>query len=118
VILLSKQSQNLLRVFDDDNAPIHRAGTVQSWFEELENELQHLPLPAQSPDLNITEPHCSVLETSARNRFPPPTFLKQFEDVLREKWYKIPLETVQNLYEPIPEWITAVLETKCGPTPQ
>jgi hypothetical protein len=38
-------------VFQDDNAPIHTAATVQSWFEEREGELQHLPWPAQSPDL-------------------------------------------------------------------
>jgi hypothetical protein len=78
------------------------AGTVQSWFEEHEGELQHLPWPAQSPDLNITEPLWSVLETRVRNRFPPPTSLKQLEDVLQEEWDKIPLETVQNLYESIP----------------
>jgi hypothetical protein len=33
-------------VFKDDNAPIHSAETVQSWFEEHETELQHLPWPA------------------------------------------------------------------------
>jgi hypothetical protein len=33
-------------VFHDDNAPINAAGTVQSWFEEYEGELQHLPWPA------------------------------------------------------------------------
>jgi hypothetical protein len=33
-------------VFQDDNAHIHTAGTVQSWFAELEGELQHLPWPA------------------------------------------------------------------------
>jgi hypothetical protein len=27
--------------FQDDNDPIHAAGTVQSWFEEHEGELQH-----------------------------------------------------------------------------
>jgi hypothetical protein len=32
-------------VFQDDTAPIHTAGTVQSWFEELEGELQHHPWP-------------------------------------------------------------------------
>jgi hypothetical protein len=42
--------------FQEENAPIHTAGTVQSWFEEHEGELQHLPWPAQSPDLNVIEP--------------------------------------------------------------
>jgi hypothetical protein len=63
-------------VFQYDNASIHIAGTVESWFEEHEGELQHLPRPAQSPDLNVNEPLWSVLETRARNRFPPPTSLK------------------------------------------
>jgi hypothetical protein len=55
-------------VFQDD---INTAGTVQSWFEEHEGELQHLPWATKSPDLNITEPLWSVLETRVSNRFPP-----------------------------------------------
>jgi hypothetical protein len=47
-----------------------------------------------------------------RNRFPPPTSLKQLEDVLQEEWYKITVETVQNLYESIPRRTAAVLKTK------
>jgi hypothetical protein len=35
--------QNSDAVFQDDNATIHTAGTVQSWFGEHKNELQHLP---------------------------------------------------------------------------
>jgi hypothetical protein len=42
--------------------------------------------------------------------------LKQHEDVLQEEWYKIPLETVQNLYESIPR-IAAMLKAGGGPTP-
>jgi hypothetical protein len=71
---------------------IHKAGTVQSWLEEHKSKLEHLPWPAQLPDLNIVEPFWSVLDTRVRNRFPPLS-LKQLEDVLREEWYKIPLET-------------------------
>jgi hypothetical protein len=45
-------------LFPNNNAPppIHIAGTVQSWFEQYEGELQHLPWPAQSPHLIIIEP--------------------------------------------------------------
>jgi hypothetical protein len=42
-------------VFQDNSDPIHTAGTVQSWFEEHDGELQQLPWPPQSPDLNIIE---------------------------------------------------------------
>jgi hypothetical protein len=55
-------------VLQHDSAFIHRAGTVQSWFEEHEGE-QHLPWPAQTPNLNIVEPLWSVLEIRMRNRF-------------------------------------------------
>jgi hypothetical protein len=51
-----------------------------------------------------------------RKRFPPPPFLKQLEDVLQEEWYKITLETVQNLYESIPR-TEAITKAKGGPTP-
>jgi hypothetical protein len=46
----------------------------------------------------------------SEERFPPPTSLKQLEDVLQEECYKIPLDTVQNLYESIPRRTAAVLK--------
>jgi hypothetical protein len=70
----------------------------------------------QSPDLNFTETLWSVLETRVRNRFPHTTSLKQHEDVLQE-WYKIPLQTVQNLYKSIPRRNVGVLKAKAGLTP-
>jgi hypothetical protein len=62
-------------VFQDYIAPIHTSEAVQSWFEEHEGKLQHLPWSAQSPDVNIIEPLWSVLEIRVKNRFPPPTSL-------------------------------------------
>jgi hypothetical protein len=35
---------------------VSTARTVQSWFEEHEDALQHLPWPAQSPELNTIKP--------------------------------------------------------------
>jgi hypothetical protein len=47
-----------------------------------------------------------------RNRFPPPIFLMQLEDVLHEEWYKILLETVQKMYQSIPRRIATILKAK------
>jgi hypothetical protein len=46
-----------------------------------------------------------------------PTSLKQLEDEFKEEWNKIPLGTVQNMYESIPGRMTSVLKAKGGPTP-
>jgi len=81
--------------------PYSQPESVQSWFEEHEDALQHLPWPAQSTDLNIIEPPYSVLESRVRSRFPSPSSLKQ-QDVHHEEWDNIPLVTVQNLPESIP----------------
>jgi hypothetical protein len=99
-------------VFQDDSVPIHTAGIVQSCFEEQECEFQHVPWPAQSLELNTTEPRWSVLETRVRNIFPPPKSPKQHEDILQEKWYKFRQEAVQNLYESISRRAAAVLRAK------
>jgi hypothetical protein len=53
-------------------------------FEEHEGELQHILWSAWSPDLHIIELLWPVFETGVRNRFPPPTYLKQLEGVLQE----------------------------------
>jgi hypothetical protein len=47
----------------------------------------------------------------------PPTSLKHLADILVEEWIKIPLETIQVLYECIPRWIEAVLKVNGSPTP-
>jgi hypothetical protein len=99
-------------VFQDYNVQIHTAGTIHLSSVEHAGELQH-PWLTQSSDLNIIEPLWSLLETRARNRPPPPTSLKQLGDVLHEEWYRIPLETNQNLYESIPRRIDAVLKAMC-----
>jgi hypothetical protein len=92
-------SPNIDAVFQDDSLPMHTTRRVQFWFEEHEDALQHIPWPAQSPDLNIIEPLWSVLESRVRSKFPSPLSVKQLADCLHEKRHNIPLETIQNLYD-------------------
>jgi len=54
-------------VFQDDSWHIHTARRVQSWLEQHEDALQHLPWPAQLSDLNTIEPLWSVLESRVRS---------------------------------------------------
>jgi transposase len=103
-------------VFQHDNAPIHTAGTVHSWFEKHDGELQHLPRPPQSPYLNIIEPLWPVLETRVRNRFPPRTSIRNLK-VFSKKAVQNSASTVQNLYKLIPRRTAAVLKAKCGSMP-
>lgn len=104
-------------VYQDDNAPIHTARLVKDWFDEHESEVEHLPWPAQSPDLNIIEPLWGVLEERVRKHFPPPASRRDLATILQEEWLKIPLTTVQDLYMSFPRRIDAVLAAKGGPTP-
>ena len=101
-------------IFQDDNALIYAARVVQSSFDEHNDEVEHLPWPVQSPDLNIIEPLWSILEISIRNRYPPPASLTELSQYLHEEWYNIPLNIIQNLYDSIPWRIQAVLHTKGG----
>jgi hypothetical protein len=57
------------------------------------------------------------LETRVKNRFSLPTSLKELEDVLQEKLYKNPLETVQNVCESISRRTAAVLKGESCPIP-
>ena len=73
---------------------------------------QHLLCVSTVAQLKILSNHCSVLESRVRSRFPPRS-LKH----VKEEWYSIPLETVQNLHESIPRRIQAMIQANGGPTP-
>jgi hypothetical protein len=97
-----------------------KEGLVELFSRGLKNmkmNFNYSSLASTIKDLDITVPLWSVLETRVRNRFPPPTTQKQLECVLKEEWYKIPPETVQNLYESIPRRTAAVLKAKGDAAP-
>jgi hypothetical protein len=55
-------------LFQDDNGPIHTAGTLSHSFKSMKVNFQHLTWPQQSLAFKITEPLWSVLETYSKEQ--------------------------------------------------
>ena len=70
-------------IFQEDNAPIHTARVVRSWKQE--NDVDSLPWPAQSPDLNPIEHLWDELERQVRAHQPLPKNRKDLWQILQER---------------------------------
>ena len=100
-------------VFQDDNAPVHRANSVLTWKENL---ISSLPWPAQSPDLNPIEHLWDHLGRKVHEHKPHPKNRSELVAVLQEEWVKIPESVLENLVNSMPRRVKAVVQNKGNPT--
>ena len=100
-------------IFQDDNAPCHRAHTVTRWVASKGVKTMEV-WPPQSPDLNPIEHLWRIL--AIRIKSYKPKNLKELEERLKEEWSKIPAVEVQNLIASMPKRVAAVITAKGGPT--
>jgi transposase len=100
--------------FQEDNAPIHTARVVKSWKEE--NDINSIPWPAQSPDLNPIENLWDELEKRVRAHVPLPKNRENLWEILQEEWSNIDINKYQNLVDSMPRRISAVIKSKGHPT--
>lgn len=101
-------------LFQEDNAPIHTARVTTEW--KRDNDIETLPWPAQSPDMNPIENLWDELERQVRARKPLPKNREELWSVLQEEWGKIEIHKLQNLVNSMPNRIKAVLNSKGNPT--
>ncbi|VDI01470.1 Hypothetical predicted protein [Mytilus galloprovincialis] len=96
-------------VFQDDNAPVHRALSVQDFRRET--GLKSMNWPAQSPDLNIIENCWWVLKRELQKRTQNINNTKDLEREIRDIW-EITVTYLKSLYNSIPRRILRVMRNK------
>ena len=91
-------------LFQQDNAPCHKAKRVIAFLER--SDIEVLQWPAQSPDLNPIENLWEVLFKKVEGS--KPGSLEALWQLLRAAWQAIPVDTVQNLVHSMPRRCAAV----------
>ena len=118
--MLSFSMQDIL--FQQDNAPVHKAYNVMDWFERNSIELvEHCPY---SPDLNpighawvelkkrLHQPYPRIADTPGGKQ----AVKKRLAEVLPLVWETIPEELFEKLWKSMSDRVAAVLEAKGGYT--
>ena len=82
-------------LFQQDNAPVHNARSIQKWFVEI--GMEELDCPAQSPDLNHIEHLWNELERRQQARPYRPTSVPDLTNALVAEWKQVPAAMFQHL---------------------
>ncbi|KAK3532871.1 hypothetical protein QTP70_001156 [Hemibagrus guttatus] len=103
-------------LFQQDNAPCHKAEMVQEGFDDHNTQFEVLTWPPNSPDLNPIQHLWDVLDKQVRSMEARPHNLQDLKDLLLTSWCQIPQHTFRDLVESMPRWVRTVLAAKGGPT--
>jgi transposase len=98
-------------IFQQDNAPVHSARTVEDYLEKRKVLL--LPWPPQSPDLNLIENVWASMKRELKYSYANEQELKNHVVSI---WNSMKLSYIQNLYHSIRSRLQAVVRAKGGPT--
>jgi hypothetical protein len=101
-------------VFQDDNAPPHRARVVANFLED--EDVQIRPQPAKSPDTNPIEHLWDELQRAVDSRDAAPATLNDLATALTEEWTNIPVERLANLVNSMPRRLQAIINSRGGHT--
>ena len=101
-------------IFQDDNAPAHRARVVTDFLED--HQVVRMAWPACSPDLNPIEHLWDVLGRRIRSNHPPAGTLARLVEILEMEWAAIPRDTIRNLVQSMRRRCQACIQAAGGHT--
>lgn len=100
-------------IFQQDNAPIHTAGTIKSYLRN--KNVTVMEWPPQSPDLNPIENLWFILDNNLKKRNPANE--DELFRMLNDAWKKISSDTIDNLMNSMRNRCRLVIENRGMPIP-
>lgn len=101
-------------IFQQDNAPPHKARITTDFLEE--RNVNVLPWPARSPDLNPIEHVWEIIKRRIRSRLLVANNLRELQVWVEEEWNNIPQHTLDHLVDSMPRRVRAVVQVDGGHT--
>ena len=100
-------------VFMQDGARAHTASLTLEWLDEHQVTYWGPQIwPPNSPDLNPIENLWSILEEKVKDVHCSPRNITELEQVLKQTWKQIKLETLENLIFSMPDRVRDVIKNK------
>ena len=104
--------------FQQDNAPVHKAGITMDWFEQQRFEV--MTWPANSPDMNSIEHLWPVLKRELFRQFPdtkdlpggPNTIKRELARRLAIVWETIGRDVLEDLIQSMPRRVRALIDAE------
>ena len=100
-------------IFQQDNAPPHKALITRQFF--LDNEIEVMEWPATSPDLNIIENLWAYLKNKI-GKSGPPTSIPDLVKSATDLWKKVTPEHCSRLALSLPKRLLEVKAARGGNT--
>ena len=95
-------------IFQQDNASPHTARVSRECLRHVAT----LPWPSRSPDLSPIEHLWDHMGRQIR----PSTRVRDLEQQLQHLWTNLSQDSIQHLYDSLPDHITSCIQAKGGPT--
>ena len=105
---------NVNDVFQHDNARPHTARLTTVFLRH--HNINVLPWPSRSPDLNPIEHLWDELDRRLRRRQPQPQTLPQLAAALQAEWTAIPQDVIRHLIASMGRRCQAVIDAHGGHT--
>jgi hypothetical protein len=99
-------------IFQQDNARVHTAASVQEWFSE--QVFTVLKWPPNSPDLNIIEHVWSDLKRRLDQYEQDPKTMDELWEHIQDVWNSTSRSYLQELYKSLPQRMKKLLRSKGG----